>query len=252
MDPTITLLEELTLSTSPAIHHGFHDGWVLRASGTDTRRANSCTPLHASTLALEGKITYVEGWYKRHGQPAMFRLNDASEPQLDAALANRGYVREVETRVLVLDLDTDLVEIPPLPPGAKIVERDDADGLDDWHHLKRSADGLAEQDRVRQALWRGPQLNASLKTLHGLASTGMVRIESDHAGIFCMRTAEKARRKGHASRVLGYLLTWAQAQGARRAFLQVDAANVEAIALYARFGFVPQYTYWHRVALPRP
>jgi len=69
-------LEELTLNTSPAVHQSFYDGWVLRASGTDTRRANSVTSLQPSTLPLEEKIAFSEAWYRTHGQPAIFRLTE--------------------------------------------------------------------------------------------------------------------------------------------------------------------------------
>jgi GNAT superfamily N-acetyltransferase len=258
---SILQLEELTLNTAPAIHQGFYDGWVLRASGTDTRRANAVTALQASTLPLDEKIAYCEAWYHRYGQPAIFRLTDAfSPPGLDAALAARGYSREVETLVRTLDLAADGVDHGfTLPPGAKIVERSEADGLRDVHLLKHASAELMQQDAHRQMLWRGTQVYASLKTINGLAATGMARVERDHVGIFAMRTAERARRKGYASMLVSYLLGWAAAHGARTAFLQVDAANTIANRVYDKFGFAAQYAYWHRVAprdmahgLPRP
>lgn len=248
----IRQLEELTLNTSPAIHQDVYDGWVLRASGTDTRRANSVTALQASSLPLTDKIDYCESWYRLHGQAPVFRLTEAFSPgELDQLLAARGYAREVETLVRTLDLSSAAADREfALPPGARIVERNETDGLRDVHLLKHASAELKEQDTHRQLLWRGPQLFASLKTINGLAATGLARIERDHVGLFNMRTAERARGKGYASMLVSYLLTWGAANGARTAFLQVDRANVAANRLYNKFGFVTQYAYWHRVAPP--
>lgn len=47
------------------------------------------------------------------------------------------------------------------------------------------------------------------------------------------------RRRGIASALLTAVLDRGQDRGARRAFLEVRASNVEAQALYHRFGFAP-------------
>jgi len=246
---TTRRLEELTLNTSPAIHQALYDGWLLRASATDTRRANSATAMYASTLPLEEKIAFTEAWYRVYGQPAIFRLTEAfAPPELDSLLAARGYSREVETWVMTRDLSTG---IPPgeysLPLGAKLFERTESEGLDDIHRMKAAGPALHAQDLRRQALWKGPQVFLSLKTIHGVASTGMARLEAGHLGIFNMRTASRARDKGYATILVAYLLAWGLEQGATTAFLQVDQANEPAIAVYRKFGFSPAYSYWHRV-----
>lgn len=246
---SIRRLEEVTLNTSPAIHQALYDGWLLRASGTDTRRANSATAMQPSMLPLEEKIAGTEAWFRAHGQPAIFRLTEAfAPPELDGLLAKRGYAREVETWVMTRDLSTG---IPPgdyhLPPGAKVLERSESDGLQDIHRMKDVSPEVRAQDLKRQTLWKGPQVFLSLKTINGVASTGMARLDAGHLGIFNMRTASKARDKGYATILVAYLLAWGLEQGARSAFLQVDQANAPAIAVYRKFGFSPAYAYWHRV-----
>ena len=246
---TIRRLEELTLNTSPAIHQSLYDGWWVRASGTDTRRANSATAMQPSTLPLEEKIAATEAWYRARGQPAIFRLTEALAPaELDGLLAERGYSREVETWVMTRDLSAG---IPPgdyhLPSGAKVLERSEADGLDDSHRMKAVSPELRAQDLKRQALWKGAQIFLTLKTINGVASTGMARMEAGHLGIFNMRTASKARDKGYATILVAYLLAWGLEQGARSAFLQVDQANGPGLAVYKKFGFSPAYSYGHRV-----
>lgn len=246
---TLRRLEELTLNTSPAVHQSFYDGWILRASGTDTRRANSVTALQDSALPLDEKIAYAEAWYRAHGQQAVFRLTQMFSPaDLDGMLAQRGYTREVETYMMTFDLDRGLPRASyDLPAGAKVVERSAAEGLDDVHRMKAVTPEQHERDLMRQSLWKGEQVFLSLKTINGVASTGMARLEAGHVGIFNMRTASKARGKGYATLLVAYLLAWGLEQGARKAFLQVDQANAPAISVYKRFGFEPAYGYWHRV-----
>ncbi|MBL8525420.1 MAG: GNAT family N-acetyltransferase [Betaproteobacteria bacterium] len=245
----IRRLEELTLNTSPAIHQSFYDGWVLRASGTDTRRANSATALQPSILPLGEKIEFTEAWYRAHGQPAIFRLTEQfSPPELDTLLDQRGYSLEVKTQVMTCDLANGIARGDySLPPGARVVERSEAEGLDDVHRMKAVSPELHAQDVRRQALWKGQQVFLSLKTINGVASTGMARIENGYLGIFNMRTASKARNKGYATLLVAYLLAWGLEQGAKTAFLQVDQANEAAVSIYRKFGFSPQYVYWHRV-----
>ncbi len=242
----IRRLEELTLNTSPAIHQTFYDGWVLRASGTDTRRANSVTALAAGTLPLAEKIAHCEAWYRHYGQPGIFRFTDAFMPkELDALLAARGYTREVDTFVMTVPLEG--VQAGEIPAGVKRLERNTAEGLADVHGMKGSSPQAIEQDLQRQALWKGEQKYLSLKTINGVVATGLARIDGDFVGIFNMRTADSARRKGYASLLVTELLAWGRERGARTAFLQVDQTNAAAIAVYRKFGFAPVYSYWHRV-----
>ena len=243
----IRFLEELTLATSPAIHQWLYDGWVVRASGNDVRRANSATVFYPSSIGLEKKIDVVEDWYRRHQQGAMFRLNETlTPPELDGLLARRGYTREMDTFMMTLDIAS-LVFDFAVPQGLRLLERNSVDGIADVHQLKGSTATMAGRDAARQSLWRGPEQYLALKSINGLVSGGMARVQNGCVGIFTMRTAEKSRGKGYASLLVAQLLAWGRAQGARSAFLQVDQSNEVAIKVYRRFGFTPRYGYWQRV-----
>jgi GNAT superfamily N-acetyltransferase len=248
-DPNVVRqLEELSLNTSPAIHQSIYDGWVLRASGTDTRRANSITALAASTLPMADKIAHCEAWYRTYGQPPIFRFTEAFMPSgLEAMLASRGYVREGDTYVMRTPLRDRTFGSIGAPPGTKVVERTEAEGLADMHRMKGAKPELQERDTRRQALWQGEQQYLSLKTINGVMCTGLARMEAGHLGIFNMRTVDKVRGKGFATVLLAHLLEWGRSRGAQAAFLQVDQANAPAIAVYRKFGFAPIYSYWYRV-----
>ncbi|MNS49561.1 putative acetyltransferase [compost metagenome] len=68
-----------------------------------------------------------------------------------------------------------------------------------------------------------------------------------------MRTEQSQRGRGLAGRVLAGLAQAALARGVERVFLQVDAQNQPALALYRRAGFETrwQYCYWQRQQWPR-
>lgn len=251
MDPALAaqrLLEELSLNTSPAVHEAHYDGWVLRASHTDTRRANSVTALAPSTLPAADKIAFCEDWYRTYGQAPVFRMTGLFMPaEIDAMLAARGYRLEGETHVMSAALNEIGQSGAPLPAGVKRVERSEADGLADAHRMKGSDESLWQRDVQRQGLWKGRQIYLSLKTINGVVCTGLARVEAGHVGIFNMRTADHARGKGLATVLVSHLLEWGRGQGAHHAFLQVDCANAPALAVYRKFGFESSYRYWYRV-----
>jgi GNAT superfamily N-acetyltransferase len=220
---------------------------VVRASGNDVRRANSASVFYPSTIALDEKINAVEAWYRQHHQGAMFRLNDTlTPPELDGLLEQRGYVREMDTYMMTLNLASIELDIV-VPPGLRIIERNSMDGIADVHQLKGSNAMMAERDAARQSLWRGPEQYLALKSINGLVSCGMARVQNGCVGIFTMRTSEQSRGKGYATLLVSHLLAWGRIHGARMAFLQVDQTNGRAIKVYQRLGFAPRYGYWQRV-----
>ncbi len=241
---TILELEQLTLATSPALREAQYDGWVLRASGTDTRRANSITQLTAGSLPLAEKVQHCERWYADAKQPTTFRLTSAlSPPLLDANLAERGYVVHTPSHVMTAELST----LPGAAPEPHIVVRTLEEGIADLHHLKGSDDALILRDQQRQAKWTLPEQYLAWMDQGEVLASGLVRVDGPWAGLFNMRTAGIHRRRGLASALVTSLLNWAREHGARRAFLQVEQTNEPAVQLYRRAGFTPCYDYHYRV-----
>jgi ribosomal protein S18 acetylase RimI-like enzyme len=70
--------------------------------------------------------------------------------------------------------------------------------------------------------------------------------DGDLAGLFEVATDETERRRGHARRTVLSALKWARLRGAREAWLQVEADNEAAIALYRSIGFDEIYRYHYR------
>ena len=72
--------------------------------------------------------------------------------------------------------------------------------------------------------------------------------ERGWAGLFCMRTAPRFRRRGAARAILRAAAEAAATLGGWQIYLQVEVANQPAIALYTAAGFAPAYGYHYRVA----
>jgi ribosomal protein S18 acetylase RimI-like enzyme len=70
--------------------------------------------------------------------------------------------------------------------------------------------------------------------------------DGDLAGLFEVATASGERGRGHGRRVVLSALKWAKLRGARIGWLQVEADNAPAIALYRSLGFRSVYTYHYR------
>lgn len=72
------------------------------------------------------------------------------------------------------------------------------------------------------------------RALEGFA---LSRVAVDEAEILTIAVAEARRGRGLARRLLGHHLGSLAGRGARRIFLEVEAENASALALYRRFGF---------------
>lgn len=226
--------------------HGMEvDGWSLGFSGGFTRRANSVVPWRAPADAV-ATIEAAEAAYAARGLPCVVRVDASAQPaDLDALLAARGYAAVATTRVMARPLDG-----PPVAPAVPGVAVDVADRPDDawlagWLDVK--AAGRAVDTALARAVVAGsPALYLTARDDDGV--TGVVRAATagEWVGVSCLMVAPRARRRGLARSLSVRALAESAARGARRAFLQVEAANASAVALYAGLDFVVVDEYHYR------
>jgi N-acetylglutamate synthase len=242
-DPIVRTLEERCLNAWPALRCRLLDGWVLRFGDGFTRRANSVQALHAGALDATHKVERCEAAYAAVSQPCVFKITPLAEPpELDALLERRGYAQGGVTGVQLLEA---------LPRGALPCDGTLCDPLDEtWQAAFTRMDATPAQHRgpfrailAHIAL---PHTAALLRAGGAVVSCGRAVLEEDSVGLFDIATEPGHRRQGHAGRLIGHLLAWGREHGARRAYLQVEADNAPARALYARLGFREVYRYWYR------
>ena len=236
-------LEPLADDAWPARERARLGGWRLNASSGRSMRINACWPLAAPDRDPEAALDAAEAWFAARGLPPRFKLTDGLVAPVDLAqrLAARGYAATKETQVM----------LGPTggagDPGVQVTAAPDAA----FEAVFTATAGDPEDGRERiEALNRipAPARFARLDIAGAPAAIGCAAISAGVVGVFGMRTAPDHRRKGLARRVLRALLSEAMALGADQAWLQVEADNAPAIALYAAEGFAPayRYRYWTR------
>ena len=238
-------VEEAGLNALQSQRQLFYDGWLLRLAPGKARRARSVNAHFGSTLPLAQKIRYCERVFEERHLPVLFRMTPFVQPaDLDAALAAHGYVAFDPTLVQVARLAKP--PEPVDPAGCEIAAPSDAEFADALSTLQ----GLSPEGRTAlfERMAASPlRTRALLAYADGVpVAAGTVVLEDGLAGVFSMATAPAMRRRGVATALLGRLLAWAWERNAAHAYLQVDAQNAPALAVYRKFGFATAYTYHYR------
>jgi ribosomal protein S18 acetylase RimI-like enzyme len=218
-------------------------GWRCGLDRGVTRRPNSIWPIAwDGSLALEDAIARTEALYRDAGLDPCFRImTGAAPPELEDALAARGYAAEGPSRVLVATLsphpapaDDILFLEAPNEPWLACYESE----------LKHEAERQATRalfGRITERHVFGAAVVDGVTT-----STALAVATEGWAQISAVRTLPAWRRRGLAERVLAALAAWARRQGAANLILAVEAGNTPAERLYRKAGFRHEYDYRYR------
>ncbi|MEU2080103.1 GNAT family N-acetyltransferase [Streptomyces sp. NPDC013489] len=217
--------------------------WTLRASDGFTRRANSVLPLGDPGLPVADALTHVRAWYEARGLPAYVQTATGAEGTqelLCAALDRHGWRREVsaEVRIAALapigDLDADVSAVRL----SRTVD-------ESW--LRRYQRSGEPGPAVRSVLTSGPSVWFASVAGTGQvpAAIGRCVVDGRWAGFMAVEVDPEQRRRGLATSVMTALARQALDEGASAAWLQVEADNDGARALYDGMGFTPHHHYHH-------
>ncbi|MFF9199305.1 GNAT family N-acetyltransferase [Streptomyces sp. NPDC014779] len=217
--------------------------WTLRASGGFTRRANSVLPLGDPGLPLDAALDRARDWYAARGLPPYVQTaTGAADTQelLSAELERRGWTREVsaELRTAALAPIGDLAA----DTSAVRIER----GFDEsW--LRRYQRFGEPGPHVTKVLAGGPSVwFASVPgTEEAAAAIGRLVVDGRWAGFMAVEVDPEQRRRGLATAVMTALARRALDEGASASWLQVEADNHGARALYDGMGFTTHHHYHH-------
>jgi ribosomal protein S18 acetylase RimI-like enzyme len=238
-------IEELLLHATEPHSQLPYDGWLLRFAPDDVKRAGSVCAPYAGSQPLDQKIARCEAAYEGRGLTPLFRLTPFSQPpELDAALAERGY----------RSFERSLVQVARIQDVRVVDEVHDLrlewPDLEAWNEAGGSLHGRSpEQDFVR--LMRLKTCKVPTRGLlvwfgRELVGCGSIMIEGEWAGLFEICVDESQRGRGIGKALTAQLLAEAKAAGARYAWLSVVADNAPALAVYSRLGFETVYEYWYR------
>jgi GNAT superfamily N-acetyltransferase len=247
----LSRIEDAGLNACAPPQQRWIDGWLVRYSPGKAQRARCINALSPGRLPLSEKMALCQAVFHQAGLRLLVRITPFSQPEgLDAWLAQRGYQRFDESRVMVCPI-LQPSGLAACPAGNHLVEV----SSEAYAHIVGNLRGT-EIDGQRfhaQRLLHSPvpYYGSVLYAADGsVQACAQVAIEADMVGLYDVFTAPQARGHGLSRWLCGRLLNRAHEQGARRAYLQVDAMNHAARAVYHRLGFADAYSYHYR-ALPR-
>lgn len=222
----IRALEHAAALAWPGTEQHWHDGWLLRAGGGYTSRANSAVPLDFS--ANLSALTGIIDWYEQRGLPPLLALPDRLVRVRAAGIKN--------TRVMVSDTSGGEAH-----PEVTLLGRPDPAWLTCYERdvpvpvLTAVVDG--------EVVFASTADAASAVSPRPLAAVGRGAVTTAPdgtvwLGISAVHVAAAHRRRGHARLLCQALIDWGARCGATRSYVQALEENAAAIALYRGLGLV--------------
>lgn len=239
----IESIERATLqAVSPEVVEPL-DGWLLAMDRGTVGRARSAVPLHHQVHDTVLLATILERYAARGFEPRL-RLPDLPTfGPWHEALLGLGWRREQPTLTMTGTVEA-LAQVHAGPPADLAATPDAAwmamflgEGLD-------PADGASRSRSLSRATDMG---YVSVRADGETVACGAASFGHGWLGVHGMRTAAAHRGQGLAGRVLQAMALEAGRRGMVGVFLQVDAGNQPAQALYRRAGLARawSYDYWN-------
>ncbi|MFJ6618336.1 GNAT family N-acetyltransferase [Kitasatospora sp. NPDC091335] len=233
----------------PAVEREPLGEWTLRAAAGFTRRANSVQALGEPGLPLPQALAAVRAWYAARGLPAYVEVISPGSPDPLVAELDRLGAGYAPTLVRTAPL-AGLSRVGSGHDRVRLARTADAR----WMSVYRRVGGdPAVEEAARQVLHGGPSVwFATVPGAPGQppAAIGRCVIDGPWACFGAIEVQPYARRAGLATAVMAVLASRAAEEGASGAYLQVEAENAGAIALYDGLGFATSHTY-HYALLPQ-
>jgi N-acetylglutamate synthase len=250
------VLERVAAAGWPAPEQARLGEWLLRAADGWTARGNSALPIGDPGRTLLEAVDAVEAWYRARDLPPKITVADPVGGRLTAELTRRGWAPAPPTLVQTAPLTRENQHHPgvrsaaaPPPAWFEAVAGYKGDLPDAARHILtgvRTAryagiysdgdDDGGDDDGRALAVGRGVIADEFPEWL----GISLVTVDPRH----------RRRRLGRA--IVDTLIGWAVETGAARAYLQVEAHNAAAVAMYAGLGFTTHHAYVTWTAPPLP
>jgi GNAT superfamily N-acetyltransferase len=247
----LSQVEDAGLNASAPPGQWWIDGWLVRTLPGKARRARCVNALMPGLRPLDERLAAAEAACARSGVPLIFRITPFTQPaDLPAALQARGFRPVDPTRVLVAPQPP--TRPPPAPPAGLTLEPLDGEAFAEAvGALRGSPPELRRSHALRLAHSPVPYHGRVLRRRADgtVLVCGQVAVEPPLAGLYDVFTHPDARGQGLAGLLCEHLLSLGATLGATMGYLQVDAGNAPALAVYRRLGFVDAYGYQY---LERP
>ena len=223
-------LDQICDLTWPATENIENSGWLMRAAGGVTNRANSVLPLAASLEAgalnnFAEKLALAQDFYCERNLPTIFQVALPTWQLLSDKLGSMGAIETLRGNTMVADLTS---AKPKMPAGIEIVQSDQFN--DDWL-------GTQPTPGIEKIL------SGCAATYLRLVSNGQtvavcrIALANGWSSITRVYVHQDFRGKGLGKTIMAAALESSFEQGATKAVLQVEANNAIAIGVYESLGF---------------
>jgi ribosomal protein S18 acetylase RimI-like enzyme len=235
--------EEACQNAWPSPRQVLLEGWLLRASGGQTRRTNSVNPLRSGPRDPSRIVAAAEGIYRSIGQSALFRV-PSIVAEMDGPLERQGYVAEGETCTIFADLAGHRTE----HDGTIELSEDPSE---EWLTARtamnpaESADAAGSPYRQMVGSIVLPKAFVARRVDGALVAIAYGAIHDQLLVVESVGTHPDHRQRGHAARTVSGLMGWAKSRGIQGCCLQVVADNSAARALYRSLGFGTELSRYH-------
>jgi ribosomal protein S18 acetylase RimI-like enzyme len=237
-------------------------GWLLRAAGGFTGRANSALTAGDPGMPLPEAAARIRRWYTARGLTPMASLSylpgQRHSNPVDRFLAEQGWALRDEAEVIVMTQRSAAVTVTP---AALPVRLGDEPG-DDWLALYHFRGQPGPPPPIARTILTSAPWQAFASARDGDRTVAIGRVagakagagasEQHWAGLTAIEVDPHYRRRGLAAAVTTALIAHAAQRGAAHVFLQVEEGNEPALALYRRLGFSMHHGYRYRVAPEGP
>jgi N-acetylglutamate synthase len=234
-------------------------GWLLRAAGGFTNRANSVLALGPPDRPPADAVAAVAAWYEARGLPPCAAAPEPrhDDPDADvlagaaAAFAAAGFRPLEGAGADVLVAPTAALLSPGLAPpdGLRVVLLDEPDDawLARYHYRGQplAEPGLALLRSAPRQVFAAVLAGDEDGTGDGGETVAVARcsVASAWAGLTAVEVAPGHRRRGLARLLLAACAQWAWREGAGSTYVQVGETNDAAKQLYLGAGFEPHHGY---------
>jgi GNAT superfamily N-acetyltransferase len=243
--------EDAGLNASAPPQQLWLDGWLVRFSPGKAKRARCINAVASGRLSIVHKLARAEDVFAGAQLPMVVRITPFTRPAgLDGELAARGFGAIDDTRVMIAPRLVHLAP-PALPHGFEWATIGHAAMAQAVGAMRGSP--LAQRAAHAERLATAPVPFTALAIKRAedgvLVACGQSAAEGDLVGLYDVFVIDAMRGQGLANALCTKLLTNARdvaGAGAKSAYLQVEADNPAARAVYARLGFADGYAYHYR------
>jgi GNAT superfamily N-acetyltransferase len=229
-------LERIAALGWPGLEQRRLGGWLLRAGGGFTGRANSTLPLGEPGVPLATAIEEVHGWYAERGLPASFQLPLPARAELAGHLEDAGWGESHDGLVMTAPASAVVALDAADLPSAHV----DTEPTDEWLALYHYRGG--DVPEVGRAVLRAGPAPRFLSVRFEGTTAAICRtvVAENWVGITSIEVAPAFRRRGLARHLLREAVS---GSAVRSAYLQVSPNNAAGIGLYESVGFTAHHRY---------